>query len=169
MFFTGIGSRETPKDVLTQMTRIATCLYNKGFGLRSGAAPGADTAFELGVGDKKQIFVPWNNFQGKKLEYQVWDECYEMAAKHHPGWAYLSNGAKALMARNVLQVLGPNMNEPSEFVICWTQDGAYTRDMRSRKTGGTGLAISIACEHGVPVFNLQNKIHKHFVTNTLIK
>lgn len=169
MFFTGIGSRETPKDVLSQMTRIATCLHNKGLGLRSGAAPGADEYFELGASDKKQIFVPWNGFQGHKLEFQVWDECYDLAAKHHPGWAYLSHGAKALMARNVLQVLGPNIDDPSEFVICWTQDGAYTKAMRGRKTGGTGLAISIASEYGVPVFNLQNKIHRNFVINTLIK
>lgn len=73
------------------------------------------------------------------------------------------------MARNVLQVLGPNLNEPSEFTICWTQDGAYTQAMRGKKTGGTGLAISISCNYGVPVFNLQNKIHKDFVINQLMK
>lgn len=169
MFYTGVGSRETPEDILSLMTKCAIKLREKGLGLRSGKAPGADTAFELGAGTEKQIFVPWDGFQGGRLEYQVWDECYEIASKFHPAWQYLGRGARALMARNVLQVLGPNLCDPSEFTICWTPDGAYTQAMRSKKTGGTGLAISISCEYGVPVFNLQNKIHKDFVINQLMK
>lgn len=169
MYYTGVGSRETPESVLSEMTRIAIALRIKGLKMRSGKAPGADTAFEIGAGTEKQIFVPWDGFQGGRLEYQVWDECYEIASKFHPAWEYLGRGARALMARNVLQVLGPNLNEPSEFTICWTPDGAYTQAMRGKKTGGTGLAISISCANGVPVFNLKNKIHHNFVMNTLIK
>ncbi len=66
--YAGVGSRETPDNVLVQMTKIATFLENKGFTLRSGGAPAADDAFEKGVHiihGKKEIFLPWYKFNGR--------------------------------------------------------------------------------------------------------
>ena len=60
------------------------------------------------------------------------------------------------MIRNVYQVLGKDLNTPSEFVICWTPDGAETANERSIKTGGTGFAIALADSLGIPVYNLAN-------------
>ena len=46
--YAGIGSRETPPQVLEQMRKIGTFLAERHYVLRSGGAKGADTAFELG-------------------------------------------------------------------------------------------------------------------------
>ena len=47
-YYAGVGSRETPLDVLKTMWKIGNYLATKGYTLRSGGAKGADTAFENG-------------------------------------------------------------------------------------------------------------------------
>jgi len=71
-----------------------------------------------------------------------------IAAAFHPAWDRCSQGAKRLHTRNVHQVLGMNLMEPSRYVLAWTRDGG--------PTGGTGQAIRIANAHGIPVLNLHN-------------
>jgi predicted Rossmann fold nucleotide-binding protein DprA/Smf involved in DNA uptake len=44
--YAGIGSRQTPPDVLRRMTRYAQRLQELGWVLRSGGAAGADTTFQ---------------------------------------------------------------------------------------------------------------------------
>lgn len=46
MTYAGIGSRETPMEVLELMTKASTWLGTKGYTLQSGGAIGADMAFE---------------------------------------------------------------------------------------------------------------------------
>jgi len=154
--YTGIGSRETPDRILRQMTKIAKELNHHGFTLRSGGADGADTAFERGSSNK-EIFLPWKNFNGNKSQFQVVSMgAMEIASKHHPVWDRLSGAAKKLMARNVYQVLGFDLTSPSRFVICYTKDGCEHDSQRTRDTGGTGMAISIASLRGIKVYNLAN-------------
>lgn len=138
------------------MTAMAAALDLQGWVLRSGAAPGADSFFEAGSRPSaSQIFIPWNGFQGRRVQWPIPLLAYELAAGLHPGWSRLTSGAKTLMARNCLQVLGPNLDDPSLFVLCWTQDGCEGIAERSRKTGGTGQAIALASAVGVPVINMQ--------------
>jgi len=132
------------------------------FVLRSGAAHGADTAFESSVGDgAKEIFLPWRGFNGHtsalfETPGELHDRATEIAALLHPGWGRLSRGARLLMTRNVHQILGPSLDNPVEFVICWTPDGCESESTRTRATGGTGQAIALASRHNIPVFNLAN-------------
>lgn len=169
VFYTGIGARKTPDDVLVLMRKIARKLSENNLVVRSGGAKGADTAFEEGARDRVEIFAPWNGFNGKQQEYRILPEAYRMAENYHPVWNYLSCAEKTLMARNIHELLGPNLDHPSEFVICYTLDGCYRHKQRTRKTGGTGLAISAADDFNIPVFNLNNKTHLQFVTKVLIK
>ena len=46
--YSGIGSRETPDNVLVVMEKLGAAFAKKGFVLRSGGADGADSAFERG-------------------------------------------------------------------------------------------------------------------------
>lgn len=46
--FTGIGSRETPLEILTFMKALGKWYAQHGYTLRSGGAIGADRAFEAG-------------------------------------------------------------------------------------------------------------------------
>lgn len=47
--YAGIGSRSTSQSVLDAITQVATKLGKEGWVLRSGAARGADSAFEAGA------------------------------------------------------------------------------------------------------------------------
>lgn len=144
--YTGIGSRSTPNDVLRLMTRTASRLEQLGWFLRSGGAKGADTAFELGTKTKEVYYAK----DGDNTMLQ------SIASKFHPKWNILPIYVKQLMARNVLQVIGRDLNTPSHMVICWTPDGCESDSTRSITTGGTGLAISIADYYKIPIYNLAN-------------
>ncbi len=152
-FYAGIGSRETPEDVQEEMKVIASSLSKYGYTLRSGHAPGADMAFEIGCDNGqglKEIYIPWKGFNGSdsdllKLSY----DAVEIAMKFHPAWHRLKDEGKKLMARNTYQVLGYDCKSPSEFVVCWTKDG--------KMQGGTAQAMRIAKFHNIPIFNLALK------------
>ena len=147
--YTGVGSRSAPSEILIFMREIAVYLHRLGYTLRSGGADGADSAFEKGAFERKEIYYASD----------ATPDAMEIARKHHPAWNRCSEYARRLHARNAFQILGKDLNSPSSFVICWTPDGAYSDRMRSIKTGGTGTAISIASTYGVPVFNLKYAPH----------
>jgi hypothetical protein len=187
MYYAGIGSRKTPVDILIKMQKLAERLGQLGFVLRSGGADGADSAFEIGasgyrsIGYGKQIFLPWKAFNGSESQFHEPElKAYEIAAQYHPSWHGLTSAAKSLMARNVHQVLGNDLikwyesNNWSDFVICWTPDGAEKAIDTSNKTGSTNQAIRIAYYHEIPVFNLYNKdamerLTKHIETHPRYK
>lgn len=124
--------------------------------MRSGGAVGCDTAFELGS-TNKEIYLPWKGFNGRESIYNYpTKDAYVIAKAFHPTYSDLSEGGKALMARNSHQILGYDLCTPSRFVICWTLDGCQHHLMRTKNTGGTGQAISIATLNFIPVFNLQH-------------
>ena len=138
MKYAGIGSRETPPGVLTLMQAWATHLEEKNILLRSGGAKGADTAFSNGVTSPgmKQIFT------ADCVTYDLVNH----AAKFHPAWSKCSSYVKALHARNSAIMLGLELNDPVDFVVCWTKNG--------EAVGGTGQALRIAKHLKIPVFNL---------------
>lgn len=155
--YCGVGSRETPDNVLEQMVIVGQVLDRCGFTLRSGGASGADTAFEKTVRtSNREIFIPWNGFNGRNINepgvYADWPNkeleqtAFAMASEIHPNWAACSNGAKRLHARNMAQVLGRNLDSPSLFVVCWTPNG--------NGGGGTGQALRAADKLNIPVFDL---------------
>ncbi len=144
-YYTGIGSRETPDRILDVMTATAIQMAGFGFTLRSGHADGADKAFESGAA-LKEIYLPWRGFNGSTSPLLPTPDAFIMAEKFHPAWDRCSQAAKKLHARNCHQVLGHDLNTPSEFVICWTK-GALGG-------GGTGQAIRIAKAHGIMVHDL---------------
>lgn len=178
--YTGVGSRETPDEMQTFIQDLACKLAGMEFTLRSGAAQGADRAFELGwltwfqaqtpwpKGDnlRAEIYVPWDGYEGhdrdglfgatkspKDVHFKVWDEAEQIAAKTHPAWERCSPGAKTLHTRNVFQVLGPHLNEPSTMLICWAK-----RTRGGNITGGTATAWNLALSHNIPCFNLNDPV-----------
>lgn len=168
MYYTGIGSRQTPTIIQNIMTEIAIKMYGNGWILRSGAADGADIAFEKGAGDQKQIFLPWPGFNNRTTAYsEVSAAALIMARAVHPAWEYLNSGVRRLHGRNAYQVFGPDLAQPTEGVICWTSDGAYTTEMCSSKTGGTSTAIKLAHNFQIPVLNLKQVEHYHIIAGWL--
>lgn len=164
-YYTGIGSRKTPENILKKFKDIATFLETKQYILRSGGADGADSAFESGVinEDNKRIFLPWKGFNGNKsryyippnhidekswrIKYPFFDKVYNLAEEYHRNWKHLTPPVKRLQARNGLQVFGERLNNPSDFVICYAP---------LNNLGGTGQAIRIAIANNISVYNFAN-------------
>lgn len=163
--YTGIGSRETPSEVLHLMKQIGCMMAQYDWVLRSGHAPGADQAFEYGalvaqagtrLPAKMEIYLPWRGFEGAPASssyitpsehcVDTYPEALRVAAGFHPAWGRCTDGAKKLHTRNVYQVSGRDLNSKSELIICWTKDGA--------RSGGTGQALRIASYLDIPIFDL---------------
>ena len=162
-YYAGIGSRETPVKVLQLMGSIAAFLETKHFILRSGAADGADTAFERAVVNNlnKEVYLPWYGFNDSTSPlFTSTDEAEVLAAQIHPAWDKCSQGAKKLHTRNVHQVLGMDCATPCKFIVCWTPKG--------EAVGGTATAIRLAQAHGIPVINIGLYTnHKHALIDIL--
>lgn len=152
--YAGIGSRKTPHAMLILMTSLAASLRaDAGMTLRSGRAPGADQAFEAGAAHNAEIFKPWAAFEKEfvptskpEVHTEPKDEALVLAAEYHPAWGGLSWGGKRLHARNMHIVLGWDLDDPVDFVVCWTENGA--------KRGGTGQALRVAKDLAIPIFDL---------------
>lgn len=147
MTYAGIGAVETPSDVIMMMRYLGALLFKKGFTLRSGRARGADTAFETGVAmngidalGKMQLFTA--------ADADKHPEWFHHARQFHPAWRLCSDHAKALHARNSPIILGETLDDPVDFVLCWTRNGQII--------GGTGQGLRIARHHRIPVINLYN-------------
>ncbi len=145
-FYAGIGSRGTPGDVMTAMTQIAGDLELLGYILRSGAAKGADEAFEKGA-LTKEIFLPWEGFR-KHTSVLCYPspEAYVIAESLHPAWHMCGNAAKSFHTRNVHQVLGEDLTKPVEFVLYWAEHKPGLKFPE----GGTGMAIRLANKYNIP-------------------
>lgn len=144
--YAGIGSRATPATVLTAMTAAARRLQQRGYTLRSGAARGADSAFEDGAGAAKEIWVPWRGFNQHPSLRTPTIEALSLASRVHPAWHKCSSPAQKMHARNMHQVLGEDLDDSVDFVLCFTPDGSGA--------GGTGQAIRLARLCAIPVFDL---------------
>lgn len=146
IYYTGVGSRETPTEVCDFLQDVAVRL-SANYVLRSGGAVGADAAFESGVllETAKEIWVPYVGFRGHKSKMTPSKEAFAIAKSIHPAWDRLNNVGKALHARNCHQVLGISLNEPSKFLLCWTPQGQIK--------GGTATAIKLALNNNIPILN----------------
>ena len=136
-YYAGIGARQTPVNILEEMTRLANILKYD-YTLRSGGARGADTAFERGVGTEKDIWLANST--------RLTPAHFEIAEHYHPAWNRCSSYVRRLHARNTGILLGEDLLTPVEFVICWTPNGDIV--------GGTGQALRVAYDNQIPVYNL---------------
>jgi len=144
MYYTGIGSRKTPPDFQDYFSNLAVVLEASGYTLRSGAADGADAAFEKHV-TKKEIYLPWRGFNNHPSHLHPANFCTdapEIAESIHPNWDRLTPTVRKLHLRNVYQVLGRDLQTPSSFVISWTPGAA--------DVGGTRTALVLAKRRNIP-------------------
>jgi hypothetical protein len=168
-YYTMIGSRETPEDVLGLMGHIAGKLAGLHWTGRSGGANGADSALEEGCSRKlcssMEIYLPWDGFNGRSSDNRGYintprmsnyTQAQTIAEATHPAWERCSRGAKALHTRNVYQLLGKDLATPSKFVICWAKPTGVGDNCK----GGTGTAVKLGIANGVEIINLY---HQHNV------
>ena len=153
--YAGIGSRKTPGKILKIMEKIGHAFAQSGWILRTGNCTGADQAFQAGANSAEpglvELYLPWPGYEAESVRpgnavYTPGYQAYAIAAKHHPAWGRCSRVARSMHARNVEILLGPDLAEPVNFLVCWTPGGGVT--------GGTAQGIQVARSHGVPVYNL---------------
>jgi len=139
--YAGIGSRETPENILSLMKECGAYLSSLGYILRSGGAKGADLAFQKGCDSQKGI---------KNIYYasnaSIHPEWFDHASRFHPAWGRCSEAARQLHARNSAIICGGSLKDPVKFVLCWTKDGAVM--------GGTGQSLRVALAYNIPIYNL---------------
>ena len=151
MTYAGIGSRQTPSEILSQMTEIARELESRGYTLNTGITfrgleEGADSAFSKGT-TKKNLFSPEKH--GSRLREQT------IAKEIHPNpYALIRKGPGGLklMARNTNQIFGDSLDTPVDFVLFWSKETSNPL----RVEGGTGQAVEMARRKGIPTINMIN-------------
>jgi len=168
MIITGIGSRNTPPEICTLFTELGQEAKDRGWWVRSGHAEGADYAFEKGAGDNCIVYIPWKGFNKDRVilgvpryASELRDDVLKIVFKHEPYAKDLSQGVQHIKSRNVYQILGEDLNTPSDVVVCWTPEGEVV--------GGTGLAIKIAQQHNVPIINVGDPDTEKNLNNILME
>ena len=174
--YAGVGSRDTPRDVLAGMADVAQILGNVGFALSTGGAHGADKAFEAGAlrtDAPVTVHTPWPGYNGYRPGRDPESDIdvvhprpgdavrgqsfLHLARKHHPAWDRCRCGARALFLRNVSILAGALDDDGTVLPVCaviaWNPNGSA----HGREAGGTGHTLRVAAELGIPVVNLSER------------
>jgi hypothetical protein len=150
LFYTGVGDHHVevvPTQKLDEATSIARNLEGLGLILRSGGATGFDQAFERGVVNPANKII-YLSARDQRYPDDLWNEAVKLVLNTH-GNPQAAKRYIHLLARNVFQVLGDDLQTPSKFVVCWTKNG--------QDIGGTGTTIRIAHKFSVPVYNMYSR------------
>ena len=178
--YTGIGSRQTPAEIVGVMEDAAFRLARIGFTLRSGKAKGADEAFQLGAqryhslfpdviySKVAEIYIPWKGFKGGDELTNVYDITLDSVDKRFPdqadmrwdwvkevhgGWERLSQGARKLHERNIHQLFGENL---SDAFLNQSKFVLYyaPETRKGDPKGGTATAVNLAKKSSIRTLNL---------------
>lgn len=172
--YAGVGSRETPPEVLEMMFRIGKVLCDMGWDGWSGEAPGADYFFHAGAkasasyGEGRfSAIIPWQGFKtegevrvyskpGNNIylleSFNVSRKAYCLGIGARGTGAGLKPGGVALHTRNAIQVLGADLASPVRMVVAYAKE-----DKNGRPKGGTATAINLARHLKIPVINMWTK------------
>lgn len=157
-YWAGIGSRETPPEILKMMTQIGYLLGVSGGVCKTGAALGADQSFAEGayIAGDVVLLLPWSTYEKewvgnhhraivRVLVPQTHTAAMESVNLHPAIIAgrTLSQAVVKLHARNYLIIEG------CKFVVCWAP-----LDAQGNPKGGTGQGCKIAEAKGIPIYNL---------------
>ncbi len=175
-YYTGVGSRETPLYIMYMMAQLAQIFEKKDWILRSGCATGADAAFEdslLNPHISTEIYVPNKGFSKKmgtihknyyiipkEINGTAFESKYREAMRMlmeenmHKAWKHCAENIMDLHNRNMFQALGKDLQTPSKFLVCYTNNREKSYEETDINTGGTATAINVASKKGIEIFNL---------------
>ena len=107
-----------------------------------------DKHFEVYVSNQAEIQkspLP-NAHLARVMNMAKIDKITELAESVVGHWHNCGPYARGMHQRNVHQILGYELNDPVDAVICWTPNGNVV--------GGTATALKLAMKAGIPIFNL---------------
>lgn len=192
--YTGIGSRETPPEVISIMEDAGFRLARIGFTLRSGKAKGADEAFQLGAqryhglfpdviySRVAEIYIPWKGFKGgdglvdrydislDSIDRQFPDNAemrWDWVKEVHGGWERLSQGARKLHERNIHQLFGADL---SNAYLNQSKFVIYfaLETKKGDPKGGTATAVNLAKKQGIRTLNLLHESNREVLEKFLV-
>jgi len=155
---------EIPEKISKEILELSIALSSKEYVFRH---TGSDTdtlqnAIMKTDGIKADSYLPWIKFNPlvtvPKMKRPT--GCgYKIAAGGHKLFTKFKNGPRAVLARNVHAALGEECNDPVDFIIAYTKDGAegFTKGMDFKVTGDLVFYINLAREANIPIFNLHNE------------
>ena len=170
--YAGVGSRQTPENVLQLMNAIGRGFAGHKFKLRTGDAAGADFAFRSGaikklaeelklppkeVAKLVEVYVPFmkgrlTSSYERRPDVDLLDRLRDLANEFHPNPDALRGYGRSLQERNALQILGPRLDDPVDFLVGMLKPKALRR--RPTDVGGTGQAYRMAMKYNIPIFDL---------------
>ena len=149
------GNENPPPAVLQALQRIIPELEKRNYVIRSGGMKGMESAVEE-MARNLEVHLPWKGFDGKESKFTYTsDEAKEFAKRYHPSWDQVKPVVQTFCAKNVRLMLGKDLKSPTQVLIIWSEDGAEHVRERTAKTGLTGVAVALATDLRIPVFNLQ--------------
>lgn len=192
--YSGIGSRETPPEVISIMEDAGFRLARIGFTLRSGKAAGADAAFqrgaqkyhsiEPGISPARiaEIYIPWKGFRGGDGLSDLYDVLpdhldrqfpgneemrWDWVKEVHGGWEKLSQGARKLHERNIHQLFGPDLGNAylnQSKFVIY-----YAPETKAgNPKGGTATAVNLAKKQGIRTLNLLHDANREVLEKFLV-
>lgn len=165
--YAGVGSRETPEEILALMRELGKALCEDGWVLSSGDAVGADRAFYEGARmasnfseEMVRIYLSYNGFwngfervyvdsKPGLLDATVFTETYEqakqMALEARGSFERLGPGGIALHTRNVFQIHGHTLQDKVKAMVYW----GIPKGKTEKVNGGTNTALQLAIKSGI--------------------
>lgn len=167
MIVTGIGTRNPPitQELSDIMLIFCNWASERGYTLRSGGAIGMDSWFERLWYGPKEIFIPSATFSPDGgstwrchgvssaiyVEHSYTNaRAVKIAREIHPAWNAMSRRGKELHTRNVYQVLGEYLDNPSDIIIYYAKMDNECKSV----VGGTRTAVELARRNNILEFNL---------------
>ena len=155
---------EVPQEIKDKTLKIAMSMGAKGYTVRhTGDSKDAlQTAIIEAEGVKFDSYLPWKKFNANIEAPKVFKgtpSAYGIAANSHRGFKKLPNAVRAILARDVMSILGPDCMSPVTLLLAYTKCGseAISREMDFKVTGNLSFMLKVAGDSNVPVFNLKNE------------
>jgi hypothetical protein len=178
-YVTCVGSRDITILEAKIARYIGETLARNNYGMRSGLADGSDIHFyrgfisEIGteVNNRFQMFMPRFYFKSFRhdgvsfysiTEMDIYLESIEIASTIHPRWTACQEWVKLLHARNIPQVLGPDLKSPSVYLITPNKEISP-----GRCKGGTNTAFNLAFKRNIPILSYHGLTTKDEIDNLL--
>jgi len=191
-YYTGVGSRETPSDVMKLMTDYAERLYWVGYTLRSGGADSADMCFESGHDSgryilqtqlpylfprfrdfkaecRKEIYLPWRNFNKRGDEEGIYYSFKDDIQKQARELVSRIHPAPGALSVGSWKLHMRNCNQVLGQDLKTPSDFLICWTKNGQEVGGTRTAIVLAKQNNIPVYNLFFEEHRKELENLISK
>lgn len=156
MIATLVGSRKITPCIAELCNIIGSKLSDRNFIARSGGASGCDTEF-LRYYNKQltEVYIPWDGFSNGMCIDNLDKEKAAMILSSIVDIQGLKESIVKLYTRNVFQVLGKNLDQPSDILLY------YSPMLNGIPKGGTKIAYMLAKRYKIKCVDIMD--YKHLV------